>query len=485
MYRVLAIMLTVLSALALAGCGQAPDKTGELPKINPAPTQAHVIDERLRGKITLPVISGVFTLRPDKSIMEVQRLQVSGSRDSVSMSCLSNVGSAQWWQIRVDTNKTIWQMRLREGRDMDPIFAELLVGSPGCVLKASSVADPLLMAMIPLEVQPFVYEGSAGAVHYTVKLPASAQIVGATVQVDPPLNLSKGVLTCQQIVGDSANGASADPKVVAAQIKPLKVPAGKKFKTPKAKALFMAQFNKAQAAATTAAWKKGFLLGKAGSVGDKMEIDPQDRQHKNLILVHGIVGQITSREPARQGGLWCGIYKAGKGFGARFTNLAKLDRVNIADVPTIAAAGLPAKVAKVLSDSGALGVKITTDAPIIARNNPTQGKTKTPVATVEIDSTRTQLVGGSVLIYANETDAAAALKALEKLNISDRLRQAAVTLSAQNCEMVVQLGPADIAGSTDAAQQAVNDQKRQAALVQIDKIRTQLQLLCKPKPAAK
>jgi hypothetical protein len=416
------ILLVILSAFIAVGCGSPAEKEGELPDLGSKNESPRKFDTRMRGVLDTPLLSGVFTLRPDKAIMEVQRLQVSGKNDNVTVSCNTNVGSSQWWQIRIDTEKTLWQMRLRDGRDLDREYAEVLAGSPGCVLKASPLPNPIVMPIAPLQVQPLVYEGRAeDGTKYTLTLPASADLDGATLLADPMAG--KGQLTCHQILGDAARSAQAS----GGALKPVQIPEGKKFKSKKARAAYLKKLRAAQAkklaAGVTLKTVKAPIIKPSdaaaddpfanvevveafdenSSIGSAMVPDPDGRGRDDLILVHGIVGQITSREPARLGGLWCGRYQGGKAFKAKFGSQARLEQVNV-DVPDPAEdpEGMPARLAGVLNSSGALGVRIATDPLLIAKLYPQKPM---PIAVIQSDDARTQLVNVQIFLYANAKDA--------------------------------------------------------------------------------
>lgn len=433
MFRLRLVAVLALSALVAAGCGEPPEKTGDLPQVKPETDQVVKIDERLRGTLKLPVLSGVFTLRPDKSVIEVQRLQVSGRRDNVTLQCVTSVGSDGWWQARVDPQKSVWEMDLREGRALKQEVALKLAGSPGCLVDSSSVKDPVAMPLVPLEKQPFVYKGKSGDISYTLTLPANSKLAGSRLQIEAGETLAAGTMTCQQILGDTAGGASGSGKVII--IKPVKIPAGKKFKTAAQKVAFLRKLRAAQTKAVAAAQAKGFVLAKAGSPGDKFELDAESSRTDDFVLVHGIIGQTTSREPARLGGLWCGVYQGGEGYKARFADLAQMERVNIpSEAPQIDEDSLEAKSAQVLTQQGTLGVRITADATLISSAYP---KLKpAPRTMVTTDEGREQLLDVVISFYETDSIAEKAAAVLTK-----GLKPDTLTTIEQYCEMVVQITP--------------------------------------------
>lgn len=419
MNRLLYLPVVALAALALAGCGQAPDHSGKLPDFGTdKPDSARQLDQRVRGRLDLPVLSGIFTLRPDRSVLEVQRLQVSGSRDSISLSCSTDVGSSSWWSSRPDTSKQAWQMSLREGRGLDSALAERLVASPGCMVQGSSgLLDQIYMPLTPVETQPLVYKGASGKVSYTLTLPASADIAGAHVQTTAK---GAGKLTCQQVIGDVSGGAimgGAEPAVP-------------KLPTEAARRAWIAAHPRPQ----------GTLLGVAGSPGDGIEINPSPGRDKTMI-VHGIVGQSTSREVARLGGLWCARYQGGRGYHARFSQIVQMHRVNVPIAAQIAPSQQATAAAAALSATGALGVSILSEASVIAKVYPKLQPQPSDV--VITDDTRTQALSAQLLLYPDQAQARSALVQLRK----DKGRTGALSLA---CSTIIESAPASEAQAARA-----------------------------------
>jgi hypothetical protein len=438
MNRLRILSCLTLLTITLSGCGQAPEQPSKLPDFGTDTTDsARLLDQRLRGRLDLPVLSGIFTLRPDRSVLEVQRLQVSGTHDAVHLFCSTDVASESWWSSRVDTSKESWQMRMRAGRDLEVERAARVAGNPGCMVEATGLlATDVYMPLTPVEAQPLVYKGATGKASYTLTLPASANLAGAHLQATAK---GAGKLTCQQVIGDVAGGAVAGGSE----------PAIPKF--PNAAAL--------------RTWKaahpmpQGALLGVSASPGDALVDDPT-REGTKTIHVYGIVGQSTSREVARLGGLWCGRYQGGKGYSARFTQLAQLHKVNVTVAKPADLDPEAQRVAAALMATGAIGVTTITDQSVIAKAYPKLDPQPTNV--VITDDTRTQALSAQLLVYSDLAEATAVLRPLR----TSVLRGLQLSTA---CTTVIEAGP------SSPAQQA----RAHAQLVQLSK---QLVAGC-PKPA--